>query len=295
MIGYSISRPDLEQRIREESDSWLARASQRTEDFRKQGRYTEKNSIWSEVKVVYMRLQGESKCAYCERKMESEDFGKVEQDVEHFRPKGNVKSWKIPKPLADQGISVTPAPNERRGYFLLPYHLFNYAASCKPCNSAIKGDRFPIAGTYNTKGRDPKQLKSEKPYLIYPIGDVDEDPEKLIRFYGVSPQPVATRGYRRNRALVTIEFFKLDDVNRRKNLIRERAIIIVAMYPQLKKLNRGAKTADKAQARQIVSSCTQLKAPHTNCAKSFQKLFETDPEEARVIFNTAIQFVSSIS
>ena len=81
MICYPISRADLEQRIREESDTWFARASQRTEYFRKQGRYEEKSSIWSEVKVVYMRLQGKSKCAYCERKMESEDLGKVEQDV----------------------------------------------------------------------------------------------------------------------------------------------------------------------------------------------------------------------
>jgi hypothetical protein len=138
----------------------------------------------------------------------------------------------MPKSLADLGIKTSAVPNEKRGYFLLSYHPFNYAAACKPCNSALKRDYFPIADAYNLIGEDPKQLKKEKPYLIYPIGDWDTDPEQLIRFHGVSPQPVAVKGYRRHRALVTIEFFELDNVNRRKNLIRERAVIIIALFPQ---------------------------------------------------------------
>jgi hypothetical protein len=298
MIGYRIARADLDKRIHTEKNDWLDRAAKRTEEFRQKGRYEEQSSIWSEVKVVFMRLQGNAKCAYCERKLESEDFGKVEQDVEHFRPKGNVKPWKVPKHLVDWGVQVTAVPGEKRGYFLLPYHPFNYAAACKPCNSSLKGDRFPIAGNYDLKGEDPKQLKSEKPYLIYliyPIGDFDDDPEKLIRFHGVSLQPVAASGHRRHRALVTIEFFKLDDASRRKNLVRERAMIIVALYPQLERLSGSASTTDKTQARQIVDGFTQPTASHTNCARCFQKLFETDPEEAKAVFDKAIQLVSSIS
>lgn len=206
-----------------------------------------------------------------------------------------MKPWKVPEHLAALGIKATAVPHEKRGYFLLPYHLFNYAAACKPCNSALKSDRFPIAGTYNLTSEDPAQLKNEKPYLIYPIGDCDTDPEQLIRFHGVSPQPVAMRGYRRHRALVTIEFFKLDDLNRRKHLIRERAVIIIALFPQLEKLSQDVSAADKAKARQIVEGFTQPTAPHTNCARSFRDLFGIHPDAAKAIFDKAVQLIESTS
>lgn len=88
--------------------------------------------------TVSMELQGNCKCAYCERKLESIPFGTIEQDVEHFRPKGGVKSWEMPQWLKDQGIEATQVPHEGPGYYLLPYHPFNYAASCKPCNSRLR-------------------------------------------------------------------------------------------------------------------------------------------------------------
>jgi hypothetical protein len=295
MIQYPISRGDLETRIRAEKADWLDRAAQRTETFRHKGCYEEKSSIWSEVKVVYMRLQGDAKCAYCERKLESEEFGRVEQDVEHFRPKGNVKSWNVPKRLRDLGIAVTAAPTEKRGYFLLPYHPLNYAAACKPCNSALKGDRFPIAGPYNLQGEDPTQLKSEQPYLLYPIGNADDDPETLIRFYGVAPQPVATSGYHRHRALVTIEFFKLDDATRRKNLILERARIIIVLYALFEKLRGDAAAAEKERARQLVDAFTQPTTPHANCARSFMRLCETQATEARAVSDQAFKLLTSVS
>jgi hypothetical protein len=111
----------------------------------------------------------------------------------------------------------------------------------------------------------------------------------------VSPQPVAARGHRRNRALVTIEFFKLDAALRRRNLIQERAMIIVLMYPYLEKLKGDASAANKATARQIVDRCTHPTARHTNCARSFLQLFATDPQEAKAVFDKAEQFFNSIS
>jgi hypothetical protein len=103
MIAYQITKSKLESLIDAEAPGWRQRAALRTEGFRQKGRYEEDSSIWSEVKVVYMRLQGDCKCAYCERKLESIDFGKIEQDVEHFRPKGSVRAWKLPKAFKDQG------------------------------------------------------------------------------------------------------------------------------------------------------------------------------------------------
>lgn len=293
MIGYRVSRADLEALIKAEAPHWLEKAAERTAGFRAKGRYEERSSIWSEVKVVYMRLQGDCKCGYCERKLESVDLGTVEQDVEHFRPKGNVKAWRVPGSLANHGIAFTAAPLAGKGYYLLPYHPFNYSAACKPCNSALKRDFFPIAGDYDLEGDDPVALKAERPFLICPIGDFDDAPENLIKFHGVSPQAVAASGHDRARALVTIEFFKLDDVAKRKNLLRERAVVIIALHPQLEKLAGGA--SGNTEAQKVVDGFTAPNAPHTNCARCFKGLFERDRAEARAVFDRALQLVLSIS
>jgi hypothetical protein len=295
MIRYDVSAIDLEQAIEKQSPGWIKKAADRTKAFKKKKKYSEKSSIWSAVKPAYMKLQGNSKCAYCERKLESVDLGKIEQDVEHFRPKGSVKPWKAPKALADEGVKFAKAPPVGKGYYLLPYHPFNYAAACKPCNSALKKDYFPIAGTYNLRGADPKSLRTERPYLIYPIGDVDDDAEKMIEFYGVSPRPVAKAGHARNRALVTIEFFKLDDADKRKNLLRERAIILVALCPQLEKMRGQASATEKTQAKSLVNSFMSSNMPHTNCARSFRRLFESNLSEARALAQVAAGLLATIS
>ncbi|MBN1135768.1 MAG: hypothetical protein JXM73_04240 [Anaerolineae bacterium] len=294
MIGYPISQADLEARIAAKSASWLRRAANRIGRLRKKARYEERSSIWNEVKSVYMTLQGGSKCAYCERKFADLPHGSIELDVEHFRPKGRVLAWEMPEHLKEQGIDASPVPAEDRGYFLLPYHPFNYLASCKVCNSQLKKTCFPIAGDYDLTGEDPVDLLKEKPYLIYPIGDFDAVPEELIKFHGISPQAVANGGHDRARALVTIEFFELDNLDTRKNLVRERAAIIVALHPQLS-LASSAAGAVKAVATQIVDGFTSSTAPHTNCARSFKRLFESDPVEAQAIFEGAAALIDSIS
>ncbi|NJL29049.1 MAG: hypothetical protein HC897_14765 [Thermoanaerobaculia bacterium] len=293
MIGYRISRQDLEKEIEKEKPGWLQRAKERKEKFRKLGRYEEASSIWSEVKPVYMQLQGGSKCAYCERKLESVQLGKGEQDVEHFRPKGNVAAWKPSSGLLAKGLKLATTP-ANGGYHLLAYNPFNYVASCKACNAALKRDYFPIAHSYDLGGEDPVALLGERPYLIYPLGDFDADPEALIAFHGVSPQAVAASGHERWRALVTIEFFRLDDALARKSLVRERAAVIVALYPQLAACD-GGNAADKKVAKKIVAGYTAPAAPHTSCARSFEKLFLSDRETARALYEAAADFIDSVS
>lgn len=291
MIHYPITQAELEKKI---GQDWLDRAAERTAVFKQQGYYEEKSSIWSEVKPVYMALQGNGKCAYCERQLEEVTLGKVEQDVEHFRPKGNIKAWKPTKKLADAGIAFSPVPASGLGYYLLPYHPFNYAAACKPCNSTLKKDYFPIAAKYNLKGSNPAKLKTEKPYLIYPIGDVDTDPEKLIEFRGASPVAVAKSGHARNRALVTIEFFKLDDPDKRKNLYRDRAILIMALFPLLQKTKTGT-AAQKATARATVDGFLKPELKHLNCARSFDRLFAENSVEAEAVYESAVKLMTTIS
>lgn len=296
MIRYAVSSEELERLIEEEKRGWLARAAQRTEAFRAAGAYNESKSIWSEVKPVYMRLQGSAKCVFCERKLESVELGTGEQDVEHFRPKGNVRAWTVPEELEDDIDELAEVPEDAPGYYLLPYHILNYAASCKPCNSALKGDQFPIAGVYRFDVDDPADLAGERPYLIYPIGDLDDDPESLIEFYGISPRAVERqRGYRRNRGLVTIAFFALDDLERRKNLLRERAIIISALFPQLERARNHSDPEKRRESAQIVQAFTSPSAPHTNCARSFERLWAQNRTEAETLFDEAGKVIARIS
>jgi hypothetical protein len=295
MIGYRLSLAELEKLIETHAAGWLGRAAIRTERFRDLGEYDEPSSIWSEVKVVYMQLQGDSKCAYCERKLESIDLGRGEQDVEHFRPKGRVRRWAVPKTLSKQRVAFTTTPADDKGYYLLPYHPFNYAAACRPCNSALKKDYFPVSGKYNLRGDDPTQMTQERPLLIYPLGGFDDAPEELIGFHGISPFAVINRGYRRHRALVTIEFFKLDDEAKRKNLMRERAAVIIALFPQLEKLANGAKGAAKRDARDVVEGFTSSYSSHSNCARSYTELFQKNRADAKALFDGALRLMRSIS
>jgi hypothetical protein len=133
MIRYAVTKAALGNLIEAESKGWLVKAQARTEALRAQGEYREKTSIWSAVKPTYMKLQ-RNKCAYCERELEPPPVGKVEQDVEHFRPKRSVRPWKLTTKLSTLGITVTTAAKQHNGYHLLAYHIFNYAATCKPCN-----------------------------------------------------------------------------------------------------------------------------------------------------------------
>ena len=290
MIRYSISREDLERRIEEQKKGWLKRARKRTDGFREKRAYAEKASIWSEVKVVYMRLQGGSKCAFCERKLEAEIHGKGEQHVEHFRPKGGVYDW---PDGADLDVSLTAASGG--GYYLLPYHPFNYAASCGPCNSGLKGNYFPIAGSYQLDGAEPVDLGGERAYLIYPIGDLDADPEHLIEFYGVMPRPIPEDGFTRDRARVSIRFFRLDDAVERGNLVLERARMIAALFPQLEEVHGYAASENPALANQVVIAYTRDSSPHTNCCRSFLRLYARDRMEARTVYEKAREFIATKS
>lgn len=295
MIGYRIGRDQLYALIEKRVPGWLQRAEERTNQFRAAGKFEEKSSIWSEIKAVLFEVQGNGKCIFCERKLESVEYGLVEQDVEHFRPKSRVSDWKPPAEFDTSRVEIAPAPKEKSGYFLLAYNPLNYAASCKPCNSTLKRDRFPIAGEYDFSGEDPVELRKEKPLLIYPIGTFDDDPEQLIAFHGISPFALRQRGHARNRALVTIAFFGLDDLDGRKHLMRERAMIIVALFPQLLMLDSRASAARKAKAQAVVDASIADSAPHANCARSFRRTFEENQDAAEQFFDAAVEFMLSIS
>jgi hypothetical protein len=295
MIRYPIALAELKERIEQAKPGWLAEAARRTQRFKEAGRYDEPDSaaMWGDVKRVYMELQAD-KCAYCEARRESADYGTIEHDVEHFRPKGSVKAWKPSAAFAQFNVPLAANEASPVGYYLLPYHPFNYTISCKVCNTIFKGDRFPIAGARTLSLADPAKAKKEKAYLPYPLGRIDTDPESLITFHGVSPAPRHLSGFARDRALVTIEFFKLDDP-KRKNLFRRRAETIVLLYLLLEGETKATHAVDRRIYRDLILRFTADSAEHANCARSFMRLYHEQPAEAREFFVRVQEYLGTIS
>lgn len=272
MIRYDITLDELNRRIDEEKPSWRGRARQRTEDFRRDGAYNESSDIWGEIKAVYMRLQ-HNKCAYCERKLE----GRIEFDLEHFRPKKAIQAY---PPLNELQYPFLTGNAWPQGYYLLAYHLQNYLTACKICNSTFKRSYFPIAGT-RQQSDDPIQLLSEMPFLIYPIGTIDDDPETLLEFEGVHPKPRYSNGHEYRRVEVIIDMFDLDV---RDTLLIGRARVIYALWLALTKYPQ-----DQA-SQNCVAIVTRASEEHCNCARSFYRLFQQDRTRAEQIADDAIAY-----
>ena len=289
MIRYDISPRKLRTLVKRRVPGWIERAQKRTASFRKLGKYEEKSSIWSEVKPVFMDVQGDAKCCFCERKFEGTRLGRYELDIEHFRPKGNVKKWDCPPKLVREGVKLTATANAGSGYHLLSYHLRNYAVACKSCNSGLKKDYFPISGPYDLNGDDPTKMKKELPWLLYPIGRLDIDPEEVITFYGYLPQSKSTKPLLRMRGLVTISFFGLDDFNDRKTLLKERAWVIIYLHFLLVE----AEDKKDKQSSALVQNTLNPSSKHTNCARSFKRLFDDDRTKAAEVADLAKKYILS--
>ncbi len=207
MVRFEVTVKDITARVNSVRPTWLTHAADRTKGFIVAGRFGESSSIWSEIKTVFIELQHQ-KCAYCERSLPGETFGLAEYDLEHYRPKGRVQVW--PAPTDGLNYSFQTGVDNPTGYYWLAYGLGNYAVACKSCNSGLKLDRFPIAGTRGTTVTSIAMLnKTEKPFLIFPIGLTDDNPRDLIGFLGAVPSPKAKTGRKQRRAQVTIDFFRL--------------------------------------------------------------------------------------
>lgn len=298
MIRYAIPEEDLRKVIaayKKKDKDWFQRAEDELERIRKATGKFKFAALWSEIKDVYIDLQ-HSKCAFCEKRLEGPPLGRVEQDVEHFRPKAVVKVWKVPASLAAAGVKVKqPASGaDEPGYRELAYHPFNYAMACKTCNSALKRNFFPIAGKRGSNSKAPPSPASEKPFLIYPVGDHDDDPENLIEFFGLSPRAKAT-GFERERALVTIEFFKLDKGKGRKTLMRGRAEKLEHLYFALRLRAKAATAAEHRQYDEAIRRMIGPGAEHANCLRCYAALYQRDPAEAERVYETVKTFLESIS
>lgn len=268
MIRYPIPIDEIERRVNAVKPKWITQARKHTTEG------TPAPS-WSDIKPVFMTLQHD-KCAYCERQLGSVEHGKGEFDMEHYRPKSEVKEWRS----RGDGSST--------GYAKLAYHLENYAVACKSCNNGLKSSYFPIEGIRNTAGDDPATLNlSEKPLLLFPIGDTVDDPRELIHFVGFAPVAVNEDAshYDNHRAQVTIDFFELVE---REDLLRERCRYIRSLCIALLTLKQGLPLADGA-----IEDSLSAAHPHSNCLNCFKELFDTNQGLATELATAAAEWLES--
>ncbi|MFL6214621.1 MAG: hypothetical protein ACJ74J_12105 [Blastocatellia bacterium] len=291
LIGQAVKK-----KYKPNNTDWLTEAAARTATFRGQEKYSEPpKPNWSDIKRIYMKLQY-NKCAYCEQKLEGGPRGPIVHDVEHYRPKNAVVGWPNAKQLQQSRFAFIAADHvatgaDCNGYYLLPYHLLNYATACKICNSTLKHNYFPIAATRITNSDRQQQLKREKPYLIYPLGHLDDDPTDIITFEGVKPVPrPGLSAQQRIRALITILFFELDI---RDPLIKQRSAVIKNIF---EKFRDRLIHPDPERQKQAVKDLELYQRPsseHANCARAFYALCEQDLVAARHHYDAAVDYLET--
>ncbi|NTA84818.1 hypothetical protein G6L13_30685 [Agrobacterium tumefaciens] len=275
MIRYALDENQIRSNIILEDATWFAKTARRTAKFKRERQYAEKSTIWSAAKPAFMIAQ-KNKCLFCERAFSGPNDSRIEMDLEHFRPKSSVTPWV--RPLGADGYPEDTGQGSD-GYYWLAYDISNYAASCKTCNTLHKSNCFPIAGTRLAQHDAQATLSSERPYLCYPLGDQDEDPENIITFAGTIAIPAAAGGFNRQRGLLIIDFFGL---NRHDLLHIERAQAIERFGLALLAVSEGRGNAvDQTYVQQINNPMI----PHAGCLRAFGRLWQREEQEGRRILS----------
>jgi hypothetical protein len=292
MIRHPIPAPELQARIQTAYPRWPGKAKKRAELCRKAKGFVGDTKLWGEIKSAYMELQ-HNKCAYCERRLEGPPYGAIEHDIEHFRPKNSVEAWPTDRIREERGITYAfkTGATWSGGYYLLAFHPGNYVTACKSCNSTLKANYFPIAGKRGPQVDDPMRLLVEEPFLIYPLGDFDDDPENVITFEGLVPKPRARSGRRHERAQVIIDFFELDT---REELLRGRAEQIRTMMLALIVAEKPPAPEAKSLADHTIARLQDLDSPHCNCVRSFRRLYQQDRARAQSLFHEVLDYLNSL-
>jgi hypothetical protein len=280
MIRHTGALDDIDAAVEASVPGWPRKAAARTRLFAERGGYCESYPLpsgrtrslkpfWGEVKPLFLVRQF-NKCVYCETQLERGEDALLQWDLEHFRPKSNVRRW-----TASHDPELDTGPDDPGGYYLLAYHLRNYAVSCKTCNSPFKSDYFPVAAARVAGRPHPAEYGEEKPYLIYPLGGGEgdpADPEQFITFHGHEARPRPRleddpAGWRRAR--VMIDFFGLN----RDGLAAARA----------QWLRFAVWSNYLSQDAASVEFLRSPRAPFTSCTRCFLALCEADEPAARAL------------
>jgi hypothetical protein len=285
MVYYPVSDAKLYEEIETEKPGWLITARQRRDDNVNGQALVWKDSIWSDIKPVFMRRQAD-KCVYCEFPL----GGRSTQDVEHYRPKSRISVW----PTGGTALyEFTTGGAVSNGYYWLAYDPMNYAASCKDCNSALKRDAFPIL---SNRGAAPltvlKLNQDEKPLLLFPFGDWGDDPAEYFVFDGIFVRPKSgLEMEKQKRARVTIDFFRL---NSRHNLLRARYTVLGLIWANVELRQTSTSAATVARAERTILQNIIPEAPHTLCARSFHELMKSNPARAVELHEEALTILKGL-
>ncbi len=162
--------------------------------------------LWSRYKHRFAEAQHDGKCAYCETRIRAGYPG----DVEHYRPKAEVKEPRDPGNRDDTGGE----PRGRRwrkptkpGYWWLAYRWDNYLYSCNRCNN-WKANGFPLRGP---RGAMAPGIEAEEDSLI--LNPYSTEPVHHLSFNELGEVTGLTR-----EGTVTIDRCGLD----RRSLVVER-------------------------------------------------------------------------
>ena len=277
MIRYRITASALRRRIENLVPGWLERAERSTDGHQAAGTFSSESPGWSEIKAVFMALQHD-KCAYCERLLESDDHGKIEHDVEHFRPKNGVPVWPGPAAIRDRELSYDFALGDPldSGYYLLAHAVENYVTACKVCNTRFKSSCFPVESTRVTGSRVVRDHDAERALLPMPLGDRGFRPETVIGFDGIVAIPRYRTGRKHRIGRVTIDFFGL---NERDTLELERSEALVGVWLAVASLDSGD-AITRGVARGALDYLMSDAAPHASCSRHFRALIDDDRSRA---------------
>ena len=270
MIRYPVKPQALLDQISQLKPTWLAAAQLRTQAYLAAQSYTGGNEFWGDIKNVYIDLQHE-KCAYCETRLQGKDLASKVHEVEHFRPKGEVRIWpnRKKKSWRDFPLGITTGAGHAKGYYALAYHPFNYAIACTRCNSSLKSAYFPVRGVRDVALQDPSTAAVEDHLLIYPISTIDDDPRTLIRFDGVLAVPVNKSGPLNERAETTIWFFDLNH----QDLTTRRAGHIVKLWSALENRRLTDSVASRQIAQIDVDKSLGLAGEFSACLNDFAAVY----------------------
>ncbi len=70
------------------------------------------------------------------------------------------------------------------------------------------------------------------------------------------------------------------DWRERKSLIQDRAEWVEKLYWALKQRDRGSPAKDVQDAKNAIARMTHLQFRHANCLRSFERLFNSNPDNA---------------
>lgn len=118
------------------------------------------DEIWRNKEVTDKLYESHhGKCCYCERRRDR----KRDMDVEHYRPKGEVKE-----------------DARHMGYWWLAYTWGNLLWSCHTCNQKYKDTKFSLLPKSKRAYDEGDDLTLERPHLINPKS---EDPSHFLSYH----------------------------------------------------------------------------------------------------------------